>query len=215
MVMHAVLTGDIVGSSNLSADGHRRVVSILRSIGDAFPIVGQVDVFSGDSWQLLLEDLSVSLRTALYLRACLKRERDLAVDSRVFVAWGGVDREQVNPARISESTGAVFTASGRGLDRLRKPVCMGLSVPGREALSLALDAAVALLDSMARSWSVEQARAVAETLRGRTQMEIAEEFSVGQSSINKSLQAAHWVEIEGFLAHFHRISEITQMGDNV
>ncbi|MEN8254090.1 MAG: hypothetical protein ABFR33_01340 [Verrucomicrobiota bacterium] len=127
--MQAVLTGDVVGSSGLSPEDHRKVVHIVKSAADVFPdaVVGSVDVYSGDSWQMLLSDCSMSLRIALYLRASLKREKAFSVDSRVSIAWGEADMKQVNMERISESTGDLFTVSGRGLKTLKKPSLMGFS----------------------------------------------------------------------------------------
>jgi hypothetical protein len=196
--MHAVLTGDIVGSSALTPEEHRKVVGIVKSVASAFPeiVVGAVDVFSGDSWQMLLNDCGESFKIALYLRASLKRQKAFSIDSRISVVWGDVDLNQVNPSRISESTGETFTASGRGLARLKKPALMCFSALTDPRLSLAVDGMVRLMDALVRQWSPEQARAIAETLLGKTQQEIAEEFDVGQSSINKSLQAALWPDVD-------------------
>jgi hypothetical protein len=196
--MHAVLTGDIVGSSALTPEEHRKVVGIVKSVASAFPeiVVGTVDVFSGDSWQMLLNNCGESFKIALYLRASLKRKKAFSIDSRISVVWGDVDLNQVNPSRISESTGETFTASGRGLARLKKPALMCFSARSDPRLSLAVDGMVRLMDALVRQWSPEQARAIAETLLGKTQQEIAEEFDVGQSSINKSLQTALWPDVD-------------------
>ncbi|QBG46298.1 hypothetical protein EGM51_02355 [Verrucomicrobia bacterium S94] len=88
--MYAVLTGDIVGSSALSPEEHRQVVRTVKAVSEVFPdaVIGSVDFFSGDSWQLLVSDCSRSLAVALYVRAGLKREKRLAVDSRISIAWG-------------------------------------------------------------------------------------------------------------------------------
>lgn len=195
--MVAVLTGDIVGSSSLSPEDHRKVLKVVKSMAMVFPdaVVGEVDVFSGDSWQMLVSDCGLSLRIALYLRASLKREKGLAVDSRVSMAWGEIDMGHVDRTRMSESTGALFTLSGRGLAGLKKTASMGFAALDDDVLSAAVGSSLGLIDALVREWSPEQARAVAESLRGRTQAEIAAEFGVGQSSINKSLQAAHWIEI--------------------
>ncbi len=209
--MQAVLTGDIVGSSGLSPENHRKVVRAVKSVADAFPdaVVGAVDVYSGDSWQMLVSDCGLSLRIAVYLRAILKREKDFSVDSRVSIAWGDVDMEQVDAERMSESTGELFTASGRGLVELKKASLMCFSVLHDDYLSAAVGGALGLVDVLIRQWSTEQARAVAATLMGRTQAAIAAEFGVGQSSINKSLQAAHWLEIESTLNSIDKIIKIT------
>jgi hypothetical protein len=202
--MHAVLTGDIVGSSGLSPEEHRTVVEIIKSIADVFPdtVVGAVDVYSGDGWQMLLSDCGMSFRIALYLRAGLKREKAVSVDSRVSIAWGEVDARQVNMQRISESTGEVFTASGRGLKELKKPSLMCFIALSDNLLSVAGNGVLRLMDALVRQWSPEQARAVGPSLLGRTQLEISQELDVGQSSINKSLQAASWPDIDALLVQF-------------
>jgi hypothetical protein len=195
--MHAVLTGDIVGSSALSSEEHRKAVGIVKSVPEVFPVpvIGPVDFFSGDSWQLLVSDCKTSLPIALYVRASLKREKLFTVDSRISIAWGEVDMAQVNPERMSESTGDLFTVSGRALNGLKKNALMCFTLLNNDDLTMSLGSTVTLLDVLVRQWSWEQARAVAESLKGKTQSEIAAEFGVGQSSINKSLQAAHWTEI--------------------
>ncbi len=202
--MHAVLTGDIVGSSGLSPEEHREVVAIVKSVANVFPdaVVGKVDVFSGDSWQMLVSDCGMSLRIALYLRASLKREKAFSVDSRVSMAWGEIDMEQVNLERMSESTGELFILSGRGLAGLKKRSLMCFSMLSDAPLSAALGLSIGLLDVLVRHWSREQARAVAESLQGKTQAAIAETFGVSQAAINQSLQAANWGEIEGFAHQF-------------
>ncbi len=205
--MQAVLTGDIVGSSGLSLEDHRKVVRIVKSVADVFPdaVVGAVDVYSGDSWQLLVSDCSISFRIALYLRASLKREKAFSVDSRVSIACGEVDMEQVDMDRMSESTGELFVISGRGLDGLKKTSLMCFVALQDLYLSSAVGAAFELMDVLVRQWSNEQARAVAETLLGKTQAAIASTVGVSQSSINKSLQAAHWGEIMNTLDSIDRL----------
>ena len=214
--MHAVLTGDIVGSSELSPEEHRKVVAMVKSVSDVFPdaVVGKVDVFSGDSWQMLVSDCGMSLRIALYLRASLKREKAFSVDSRISMAWGEIDPQQVNPQRISESTGELFTLSGRRLAGLKKASLMCFSALHDDYLSEAVGSSLGLIDVLVQQWSWEQARAVVATLAGKTQDAIAAELGVGQSSINKSLQAAHWMEIASTLNGLDTILKITLQGDN-
>jgi len=214
--IYTVLTGDVVGSSHLSAEQHRQVVEIIKSIPEIAPdsVVGKVDVYSGDGWQMLLSDLDVSLRVPLYLRASLKREKGLSVDSRVSIVSGDVDMESVNPVRISESTGELFTVSGRALQELKKTARMCFSAPSFTALSATINGAVRLIDILVHQWSREQARAVAETMRGRTQVEIADDFGIAQSAVHKSLKAAHWPEIQSVLESLNFALKITLQGDN-
>jgi hypothetical protein len=220
---YAVLTGDIVGSSSLTPAQHRLVVGRIKSARELFPdtVIGQIDVFSGDSWQMLVTDFDSALRTALFLRASLKREKDFSADSRVSIAWGDLDMDRVNTDRISESTGDLFTLSGRGLGEMKKPVQMVFSMLYHSAFSFAATGCIQLIDALVCQWSPEQARAVSETLTGKTQVEISDEFGIGQSSVHKSLYAANWPEIESALdllaaagGEFLKQIKITLQGDN-
>ncbi|QBG46299.1 hypothetical protein EGM51_02360 [Verrucomicrobia bacterium S94] len=85
---------------------------------------------------------------------------------------------------------------------------MCFSLLNNECLTRSIGCAVGLLDVLVRQWSREQARAVAESLKGSTQTEIASAFGVGQSSINKSLQAAHWAEISSALGSIGSIAAL-------
>ena len=211
--MHAVLTGDIVGSSGLSPEDHRKVVRIVKSVADVFPdvVVGGVDVYSGDSWQMLVSDCGMSLRGALYLRASLKREKAFSVDSRISIAWGEVDMELVDMESMSESTGDLFVASGRGLEGLKKTSLMCFASSEKKPFSMAMDSSLRLLDVLLRRWSPQQARAMAGVLLGKTQMEISRETGVTQSTINKSLQTAFWPDIEPVLEEFEALSLMGKM----
>jgi hypothetical protein len=70
--IYAVLTGDIVGSSQYEPDNLKKIMQNLRQgSGDfsiAFPglIRGKLDVFSGDGWQVLLTDWRKALRMKKY-----------------------------------------------------------------------------------------------------------------------------------------------------
>lgn len=69
-----------------------------------------------------------------------------------------------------------------------------------------MNSALHLLDVLVRRWSPHQARTLAGTLLGKTQMEISGETGVTQSTINKSLQTAFWPDIEPILEEFETLS---------
>jgi hypothetical protein len=173
---YAVITGDIVASSGLSLPDRRRLLRIigessrrLRKIfGRVAPL--EVDVFRGDSWQLLLTDPPRSLRAALLFRALLRSKMEShQFDTRIAIGIGTVDL--VPRRRVSEGSGEAFRASGRALDSMKKRR-MAVSFPGSK-LEAPLDAIVHLVDEIAVHWTDRQARAMVGALQGWTQKKIA------------------------------------------
>jgi hypothetical protein len=198
--MHAVLTGDIIGSSKLTPTEHKKTMKIVRSVANVFPemMVGKVDVFSGDSWQMVLSDCLGSVRVALYLRAILRREKELNVDTRVSLVWGELDPRKVNKRHVSESVGDLFTLSGRRLSELKKEACLSFYYLSKPEFSFALNLSFGLLDALIRKWSWQQSRAISGMLEGQTQKALSEEFNISQPAVNKSLISSGWPELEVF-----------------
>jgi hypothetical protein len=202
----AVLTGDIVGSSKLDPKALKGVMQRLRDGAERFgevyegAVYGKLDVFSGDGWQMLIEDWRRAPRAALYLRAVVKSEEKLKTDTRVAIAWGPVNETTLMPESISESTGDAFTESGRWLRAMRKGYRLALN-PGLSGDELRfLDCAVSLVDALVSRWTARQAEAVALALLARTQEEIAAQIGKSQPTVHQALQTAGWHGIEELLS---------------
>jgi hypothetical protein len=208
--IHAVLTGDIVTSSQYAPTDLKRIMqSLRRSAGefsDAFPgtIRGDLDVFSGDGWQILLADWRKATRLGLFMRAVLRADSNLSADTRVSVGLGSVDKATLNLKRISESTGEAFERSGRALKLLQKPFLMTWGVPSKNSTpskleDRLLDGSLRLLDELICRWKSKQAHSVSLALLGKTQDQIARKLQVSQPAVSTSLSSAGWKGIETFL----------------
>lgn len=181
MKTYAVLTGDIIGSSRLGTSGLSDALTRLRGLAGEFEqvhpssILGQPDVFRGDSWQLCLERPSLVLTAAVFIRAGLKAS---GYDTRIGIGWGPVDH--LNEDRISESGGPAFVLSGLALDRMGKDRVIAL-FPSDEgahsgissSASAILDASLALLDALINGWTQRESVAVYGVMRKLSQEEIA------------------------------------------
>jgi hypothetical protein len=207
---YAVLTGDVVGSSKLAAEDLTRVMQGLRDgakrFQQVFPksVYGTLDVFRGDGWQLLMTDCKRSLRGALFLRAAVKSNQQLGLDTRIAIAWGAVDQDSLKPARISQSTGEAFTRSGRALlnmpknSRLAVDFFYDLPEPAQKLIN----ASTGFLDELICRATPKQMQALSLALLGMTQEQIARETGKGQSTIQQALQGAGWQRIHEFLQKF-------------
>ncbi len=202
-LFYGVLTGDIVSSSRINSERGDRVLEELQAaeskVQAHFPssIHAGIDIFRGDSWQLVIRDPLSALRIAVLFRALLLSSA--AMDSRVAIGYGGVD---YLPERdVSTGTGEAYTLSGTGLKELFKPVRMKLIFPSDQSslLTRSLDTITGLIDLQVQRWTQKQAEAVAGALVGLTQQQIAQswvEDPVSQQAISQHLESAGWVQVK-------------------
>lgn len=204
----AVLTGDLVDSSKLAPTELKTVMQSLRDAAARFnqtypdSIIGKLDIYSGDGWQMLMSSPELSLRAALYLRATVKSHKKAKLDTRVAIGWGKIDVTSTNPDRISESVGEAFTASGRALSEMERGVRMVLStqvVKKNDQANSIVPASILLLDDIVSRWKPAQARAVALSLLGCTQEQVAHELNISQPTANQAVRGAAYAAIERFL----------------
>jgi len=206
---YAVMSGDIVMSSRLEREAREALPGVLKQaaaalrefLGDAVPL--DIDVYAGDSWQLLLTRPGSALRAAVFLRAFLLDRAD-GLDTRIAVAIGGIDF--VPGERVSEGDGEAFRLSGRLLQE---------SDPGRRMrfasshLSDAgtWDVAFGLLDAIiTQNWSAKQARAVSGALRGWPLARTAELWDprISDPSVAGHLRKAGWPAVERGIKYFEQ-----------
>ncbi|MEM9344537.1 MAG: MarR family transcriptional regulator [Pseudomonadota bacterium] len=173
--MHiAVLTGDLIGSTELSAD---QISTAFTAIEAAAPISRN----RGDGWQLLLTQPATALRTALRIRAALRRH-DLT--TRIAIA-SGVSTAPI-PKDLNEATGPVFVASGRALDAMSKGTTLAHAAGG------ALAATTRLADHISTGWTQPQAAAMHLALSpdAPTRAEIGAALGKSRQAVDQALAAA-------------------------
>jgi len=212
MKTYAVLTGDIVGSSQLASDKIEAARALLHRLAREFDevhpgsVMGQPDVFRGDSWQMCLQRPALAVTAAVFVRSGFKADE---FETRIGIGWGAIDR--LHADRITESNGPAFARSGRALDGLSKTRRLGVVgsdiAPAATPIDL-LDAAVSLLDALINEWTQREAVAVYGTLRRLSQETIAmlpqartkEGHAPTRQTIQKTLRRISWSgHIEPFL----------------
>ena len=197
--VYAALTGDIVGSRQLSAERLERMRRLVMRGAAQFrkrqprALCGAPEVFRGDAWQLLLREPRWALRVALLLHALLLAEND--VRTRISIGVGAVD--VINLRRISVSTGEAFTLSGHALDHITGYFDLTGGLPERAAaLSSWFPAMLHLCSGLVRHWTRRQAQIVSLALLmdNPTHASIARTLrpKVAKQSVSESLAAARW-----------------------
>jgi hypothetical protein len=212
--LYAVITGDIVASSKFPETVRFKLHNVMVDGGEVlrriFPLAvpWNLEIFRGDSWQLVVSDPSISLRIALFYRAFLRAHLEhCKVDSRLAIAVGTIDFIPSN--RISAGDGQAFQKSGHLLEKMPKNSRMIFGITGRENtdIHLALEIVVLLLDTLIMKWTARQAQAVAAILQGWTQEKIAAHFQpkpITQQAVAQHLERAEWSAIEKGLIFFEQ-----------
>lgn len=184
-MIKAVITGDLVNSTKIEAKWRQTVIDTLNSVVDTFStfISIHLEMYRGDSFQIVTNDIEHALSVAIAVRAKLRSatpDGEGIWDARVAIGVGDVAYESES---ILTSDGEAFRLSGHAFDGLGK---RRLAIATRWA---DVDEGIALItkfaDETINSWTVKQARVVyAELLTGKSQKNLAEHLGMSPQNMN-------------------------------
>ena len=186
MTNYAVLTGDIVKSSQLPEGGLDRIFANLQHAADV--IAGWQDAPTyltrnrGDGWQMAVAP-RFALRAVFAARAAV-RMADKRFDTRIALAIG--DGAIPGPT-LADARGPVFTASGQALEAM--PRRRDMVVAGDQG-TLAI--ALRLSEEIIKRWTEAQAAVALRALDplGPTQETIAAALELSQQGVQKHIEAS-------------------------
>lgn len=116
--MIAVLSGDLVNSTQLSSTLYQQAIQLLEqqclAWQQQFPLHYQL--FRGDAFQLVLEDPHQVMRCAMQIRLALQAKAPLTEQVGVTLSVGLGDYQLMGDSPAT-SQGEAFELSGRGLDK--------------------------------------------------------------------------------------------------
>ena len=217
--LHAVLTGDVIGSSSLKGEESDRLVEMLhetfdrarapidRESSEDWPVETAFEVFRGDSWQLYVSDPSLGLCVALAFRAWFRVLS--GADTRMALAVGPA--RQLNLIQVGHSQGPAFEDSGHRLDALGRRTfdCVIRTATSDSTRQRLFDVMASAVGAFAADWTRAQAQAVAfmltlEPMDGEypQQAQIAEAWPpepIRQQTVSGHLGKAHWSELSNYL----------------
>ncbi|TDW96029.1 hypothetical protein EDB95_3851 [Dinghuibacter silviterrae] len=205
--MVAVLTGDIIRSSDLSPEKREELQVVLNQgfaevtrLSPSF----RAEQFRGDSFQGIL-DPQEGLRALLLLINFLYL-RQFGV--RIALGLGTVSYESDS---ILTSDGSAFQASGPALDDLKKKNQL-LAIAGpSDSFNQEWRVHALTLDYLLSRWTIPQAEAVLGALQGYTQEETARQLGIRQPAVQQRLQAVGWPVMEAILERFVPFTHATHL----
>jgi hypothetical protein len=215
LLYKAVITGDIVNSREV--EDMQALLQVLKNIPKeiekALNTSIKLEVYRGDSFQMLIEHPEEAMKVAILTRCKLRSKTpysdtddqniplDALWDARISVGIG-----QVNTAaeRIVESTGEAFEISGNQLDEIKKTKDRLRFCTNWKDLNHQFETLAKLSDAIISRWTLSSSEATYRRLLfGETQKEIAQKLEISQPAVHKRLNIANVDAIENMLNYLN------------
>lgn len=191
----SVITGDIVGSTQLNPADRKPMVKAMNNVGEMLTKAGFVlksqEVFRGDSFQLVMNENARILDVALLIRAYM---RGIELDSltQLDVRLGiGVGQIEFRAKTQNESDGTAFRLAAQALELATKNNLANIWFLANDpALEEHLNTINVAWETIISRWTVAQSKSIQWSLQGLVHQEIANKLKVTQPTITRSLQSA-------------------------
>lgn len=188
--MIAVLTGDIVNSR--SANSPKEWQDLLKfSLNNVSP-TGRWEIYRGDSFQVEIANPIDALKSALYIKACIKTVRGL--DVRLAI---GIGKKGFTANNVNESYGDAYINSGERFELLKKDktklAINTNSEKFNEEFNLYFKLALTFMDN----WTQNSATLVKTFFENKqlSQRELGALLGISQSSTSERFHRAYVAEI--------------------
>jgi hypothetical protein len=208
----AVITGDIVNSSQMDIDTRRTLLNSLKKIFkklsyslEGGKMAAPFEIYRGDSFQGILETPLDALKIAVLIKAGLrisfKTSLKRSWDARIAIGIGEIDFFQ---SKGSEGDGPAFRRSGPVLDEMKGEIRLIIRTPWPQA-DQEFEVATAFLDVIISKWSTSQAEVILQLINGFTQQQIAKQLNISQAAVNYRLKNAGWNALHKFLNRYEQV----------
>ena len=196
-MIKGVITGDLVNSTNIAAKWRQTVEDALHVCAEdsvsLTPI--KLEMYRGDSFQVVVDKPEYALAIAIALRAKLKAETPNSQklwDARLAIGVGEIYFESDN---IVTSDGEAFRLSGHSFDHIGKKR-LSISTPWSE-FNTDIELVTRFADDLITSWTAKQARVVYQSMlfpKPKLQKDLAEDLDMTRQNFNY-----HWSSAKGQL----------------
>ena len=205
MAIQAVLTGDIVNSTQLSPAAGKKLLTQLHQVLGAH----QYEFYRGDSFQVYLRDAAPALQLALLCRTAAMGIAGVAgppaSDVRLSI---GIAATKPPAALLGASKGEAFIVSGRAFDEMLQQGSR-LAITSINALANeGLDVIAAYINAIFKMMTGKQAMVIFELLKGDTQQAVAQKLKKSKSTVHQHVTAGRWPEIEKLLQQYTNIVKL-------
>ena len=197
MKNYAVLTGDIINFTQLNNNDRQLLIEETgRLIKSWVKTPEDAEVFRGDSYQLIFDDIETALKRCVQLICWFKKQSGykdhLLLSTRISVGIGEVAYKGKS---VLDSDGEAFHQSGRSFDRMSKEDLLAIA-SNNEETNKQIAIILIFINPILSQWTVGQAEAIYLYEEGYIQQKMAEELGIRQGAVNNRLRVAKWKEVE-------------------
>ena len=213
---YAVLTGDIVDSTKLTAINRKKLIELLNGFFSKLNVKTRnnlqlkvsFEIYRGDSFQGVLDNPNDALLVALLIRSYLQGKvvfpkQATKTDARIAIGLGKIT---YRAKTLAESDGEAFVFSGRLLDSMKKLPNRIAIQSGRKVLNDEMETNLVLLEAIVNKWTAAQAEVVYYKLMNYTEVAIAEILNIKQPTVNERSKAASWVAIDRLVKRYQQLT---------
>lgn len=195
---HSVVTGDIANSTSLNANKRAELIDRIGTLIKSWvPKPEYAEIFRGDSFQLLFDDVAESLKRSIQIRCWLKSYPEgtdnESLDARLSIGIGEV---AYFGRSVLDTDGEAFHLSGRAFDEMKASQNYLLVSTNDPKLNDQLNIILNLANIIISQWTRNQAEVIFLLLEGKTQQEMADELKIAQSAVNNRIKLSRWKEID-------------------
>lgn len=189
--MKAVITADIVNSTRIEESSRYLLIEeinkIIRDLQKLSPL--KCEMYRGDSFQVMVDDVKRCLEVAILIRLGLKRSNLLEhgkLDARMAIGIGDISYEH---EQVILSDGEAFRLSGRTFEKLnKKRLLISTNI---NDVDEPLNVMLAFIDELLDGLSCTQSKYLYDSLLYKmSQMELANVYNTSQPNIAKHLKSA-------------------------
>jgi len=202
MAIRAVLTGDIVNSTQLGQAAEKRLLKKLQQLLAAY----QFEFYRGDSFQVYVKDAGAALRIALLCRTvAINTAGNLAMISSDIRVSIGIGMVKTPVTALGTAKGEAFVLSGRAFEVLTKNDAR-LAITSTNGLANeGLQVIADYINAIFKNMTGKQAGVIFELLKGESQKTAAAKLKKSKSTIHQHVSAGRWPEIEKLLEYYQNI----------
>ena len=191
-MLKGIITADIVDSTHIETEARGELPQLINKLAielhEICPV--KVEMFRGDSFQVMVEEAEKAPLVAVLLRAGLRkselRSKSKVIDARMSIGIGKVS--YINE-KITLSDGEAFILSGREFDELGKRK-LSILTPS-EDVNAELRVETAFLDDVISHWTRQQSECIYNALlTNAKQYQLASDDNTSRQNVGKKLSAA-------------------------
>ena len=200
---YGVITGDVSNFTSIPVDKKEDLITKTSQLIKSWVSRSEyAEIFRGDSFQLLFDNVGETLKRSIQLRCWFKQnmneQQKDTLDARISIGFGAIDYFGKS---ILDADGEAFHLSGRAFDEMKNTHDYFQVLTNNNKLNEQLKVILNLANIIISQWTKNQAEVIFLVLEGKTQQHMADELKIAQSAVNNRIKLARWKEIDKTLRY--------------